>query len=216
MKNPLEKDYPLKNINDKTLPGILSIVFHPVLMPVAGTLFILFFSGLYITGLPVRAKEIILLIVGLCTLAFPVTLLLFYRIHRWISSFQVSERRERIMPLILTAVFYYIAYRMLHGLHTPFIIQKFVLISAVAVFLTSIISLTWKISIHGVGIGGLIGMSAALATVSSTLLPGMFGAIILSGIIGYARIKLNAHTPAQYYVGVLLGFLVMFGMFFVL
>ena len=203
-----------KIANDKALPNALSLVFHPVLMPIAGTLLILFYSGLYITMLPARAKEIILLIVGVCTLLLPVLLLLFYRIHQRVSDLRVSERRERIMPLISTAVFYFMAYRVLHDLHTPYIIQKFVLASAVAVFLTSIISLSWKISLHGVGIGGITGMSAALSVVSAALLPCMLVAIILSGIIGYARIKLNAHTPAQYYAGVLLGFSVMFGMFF--
>lgn len=203
-------------INDKALPNVLSFVFHPLLMPVAGTLFILFFSGLYITMLPAEAKNIILMIVGLCTLAMPVVLLLFYRTQRWISNFYISERRERIIPLVLTAIFYYIAYRTLHSLHTPFMIQKFVLASAVAVFLTSIISVGWKISIHGVGIGGITGMLAALTAISFTVFPVLLISIILSGVVGYARIRLNAHTPGQYYAGVLLGFSVMLGIFFLL
>lgn len=201
---------------DKALPNVLSFVFHPLLMPVAGTMFILFCSGLYITMLPVKAKEIILLIVGIGTLGLPVALLFFYWMHRWITNFYVSERRERILPLVLTAVFYYIAYRVLHSLHTPFLIQKFVLASTIAVGLASLISMWWKISLHGVGIGGFTGMLAALATFSTALLPAMLVAVIISGVVGYARIRLNAHTPAQYYAGVLLGCGVMFGIFFLL
>jgi membrane-associated phospholipid phosphatase len=32
--------------------------------------------------------------------------------------------------------------------------------------------------------------------------------LIFSGLVAYARLKLNAHTPSQVYTGFLLGFLV--------
>jgi hypothetical protein len=183
-------------------------------MPVIGTLFILFFSGMYITMLPMQAKQVILTVVGLCTLALPVALLLFYWMHHWISDIYISDRKERIAPLIVIALFYSIAYWVLHSMHTPYMIQKFVLASAIAVFLTSIISLQWKISIHGVGIGGITGMLASLTLLSPSLLPMLLGSIIVVGIVGYARIKLNAHTPAQYYAGTLLGLVITLGTFF--
>ena len=197
--------------DEQTLSNVLSIVFHPLWMPVLGTLFILFWSGMYITMLPIEVKRAILLIIGFCTVGLPIALFLFYLMRRW----YIAKRRERMLPLICTAIFYYIAYRTLHSIHTPFVIQKFVLASTVAVFLTSIISVFWKISLHGVGIGGVTGMVAALTTVSPMLLPILLGFIILSGVVGYARIRLNAHSPAQYYAGVLLGFGLMFGMFFI-
>jgi hypothetical protein len=203
-----------KITKEQAFPNILSFVLHPILMPTAGTLFILFFSGLYITTLPAEAKQIILLIVGVCTLAIPAALLSFFRMHRLVGSLYISRRSERIAPLLLTAVLYFVAYRVLHELHTPYTIQKFVLASTIAVFATSLISIRWKISIHGVGIGGFTGMLAALATVSPAVLHAMLVAVILSGLAGYARIRLNAHTPAQYYAGVLLGFAITFGLFF--
>lgn len=203
-----------KITKEKAFPNILSFVLHPILMPIAGTLFILFFSGLYITTLPAEAKRIILLIVGMCTLVIPAVLLSLFWMYRLISSLYISKRSERIVPLLLTAVFYFVAYRVLHVLHTPYTIQKFVLVSTIAVFATSLISIRWKVSIHGVGIGGFTGMLAALATASPALLYAMLVAVILSGLVGYARIRLNAHTPAQYYAGVLLGFIITFGLFF--
>ena len=193
------------------MPNILSIVFHPLWMPVLGTLFILFWSGLYITMLPIDVKRAILLIMGFCTVGLPVALFLFYLMRRW----YISKRRERMLPLICTAIFYFIAYRTLHSIHTPFVIQKFVLASTIAVFLTSIISAFWKISLHGVGIGGVTGVIAAMTTVSPVILPILLLSIILSGVVGYARISLNAHSPSQYYAGVLLGFGLMFGVFFI-
>ena len=166
---------------------------------------------MYITMLPIEVKRAILLIIVFCTVGLPVALFLFYLMRRW----YIAKRRERMLPLICAAIFYYIAYRTLHSIHTPFIIQKFVLASTVVVFLTSIISVFWRISLHGVGISGVTGMVAALTTVSPMLLPILLVFIILSGLVGYARIRLNAHSPSQYYAGVLLGFGLMFGMFFI-
>ena len=197
--------------NEQKLPSVLSVVFHPLWMPVLGTLFILFWSGLYITMLPIEAKRIILIIMTICTVGFPIALFVFYLMRRW----YISKRRERMLPLICTAIFYYIAYRMLHNIHTPHIIQKFILASAVLVFLASIISVFWKISLHGMGIGGITGMIASLTVVSLALLPVLLVFIILSGVVGYARIRLNAHNPLQYFVGVFLGFGLMFGLFFI-
>ncbi len=179
----------------------------------AGISFILFYSGLYITMLPHEAKQLIVLIVALGTLALPLAMVSFFKMSHFISNFYISDRRERVLPLIISAILYYIAYRVLHMLHTPYIVQKFILASTVAIFLTSIISMRWKISIHGVGIGGIMGMFGALSMVSTSMLPFFLISILLAGVVGYARIRLNAHTPAQVYAGILLGFGVILGMF---
>ena len=36
--------------------------------------------------------------------------------------------------------------------------------------------------------------------------------ILLSGIVAYARLKLNAHTPSQVYSGFVLGFFIELGL----
>ena len=205
------ENFPSKAKKDQAVPNVLSIVFHPLWMPVLGTLVILFWSGMYTTMLPIDVKRIILLIVGLCTIGLPVFLYILY----WMRHWYIAKRRERMLPLICTAIFYYIAYRALHSIHTPHLIQKFILASTIAVFLTSFISVFWKISLHGVGIGGITGMIASLTILSPILLPVLLGFIVLSGIVGYARIRLNAHNPLQYYAGLLLGFGMLFGMFLI-
>jgi len=37
--------------------------------------------------------------------------------------------------------------------------------------------------------------------------------ILVSGLIGFARLKLQAHTPAQIYAGFILGFFTIFVLF---
>lgn len=61
-----------------------------------------------------------------------------------------------------------------------------------------------------IAIGGLSGMILGLSLLSiinNSLL--IYGCLFVSGLIGFARLRLNAHTNAQVYAGYLLG---LFGM----
>ena len=64
---------------------------------------------------------------------------------------------------------------------------------------TLAITLTWKISFHAAVAAGALGI-LALAFGQAALL-----AAPLLGLIGWARVRLGAHTPAQVYAGVLIG-----------
>ncbi len=60
-------------------------------------------------------------------------------------------------------------------------------------------------------IGGTIGFLMAIGLEYNWLFPQIIlPMIFLAGIIGYSRLKLNAHTPAQVYIGFLTGWMVMF------
>jgi membrane-associated phospholipid phosphatase len=65
-----------------------------------------------------------------------------------------------------------------------------------------------------VGIGGLSGTFVGLQFYTGLnqmhyILPGF----ILAGLLGVARLLLNAHSPAQVYAGFLLGFFSLIGVF---
>jgi membrane-associated phospholipid phosphatase len=73
---------------------------------------------------------------------------------------------------------------------------------------TSLINLVWKVSAHMVGIGGVIGAVIALSVQLDTdFFYILSSLILLAGLLGYSRLKLNAHTPAQVYLGFVVGFL---------
>jgi membrane-associated phospholipid phosphatase len=42
----------------------------------------------------------------------------------------------------------------------------------------------------------------------------LIAVLLVSGIVAYARLRLNAHTPAQVYTGFLLGFAIELGLMF--
>lgn len=75
-----------------------------------------------------------------------------------------------------------------------------------------VINLKWKVSIHMLGMGGIVGTIIGLILryqVDAIQL--VMALVILSGVVGYSRLRLDAHTPLQVYVGFVLGTLILTG-----
>ena len=121
----------------------------------------------------------------------------------------METARERIIPLVMNSIFFYLGFYLLNKLQVPELIKMYVFASFSVVVVTLLISLKWKISIHMMGIGGLTG---AIISISWHLGVDMkavwMGLILCGGLIGFARLELNKHTPAQVYSGFFIGLIV--------
>jgi len=187
----------------------LSILFHPLLMPTLGIMFI-FYSGSYVSFLPSDVKKIILLVVGANTLGLPLIMMPLFIKFKVINSFAMETNKERILPLTFTLIPYILSVYFLIKLPIPFIITSFMLGASIAVALCLIISYWWKISIHLVGIGGIIGFLISFSIrLYTNILPLLIIFVIAAGLLASSRLFLKAHKPLQVYLGFLLGFLVM-------
>jgi membrane-associated phospholipid phosphatase len=200
----------------RRLPHFISVVFHPLVIPTYGILLLLYTVVPY-SLMSDKGKYVIITLVASCTLIIPVAFLplLFYRkLHNFLVH---NDRQERILPLLITSVSYYIAFYLLRKIGAPFLFQIFIFASALSVVFVLIISMFWKISAHTVGIGGLTALITILLLFYRTdVMLYMMLSIILCGIIGYSRLSLNAHSPAQVYSGYLIGFFVTYGSFLIL
>jgi len=68
----------------------------------------------------------------------------------------------------------------------------------------------WKISLHMLGMGGLTGVFLGFALrIGIDIFPFLAFLIFLSGLVGYARLKVNSHNPPQVYVGYIVGVVLM-------
>ncbi len=82
----------------------------------------------------------------------------------------------------------------------------------ISVILASLINIRWKISLHMIGIGGLLGLLSALAYLYGLHINWiLMTTILLAGIIGTARLYLNEHNPSQVYSGFMMGYVLNFG-----
>ena len=199
------------------LARVLSIAFHPLLMPT--WLFgILLFQVPNILGLDtfsgtLRISLWVLIIVG--TFAVPSLLILFLFRSGYIRDLQLDDRSDRRLPYLLTGFIYsfltfLFAFRMQLVSEVAPEIAIILGSITISILLVGVISLFWKISAHSVGIGGSIGALAAIMFKFSEtdLLYTLTSFIVLAGLIASARLHLNAHTLSQVSAGLFLGMLV--------
>lgn len=160
-----------------------------------------------------RLSILVLVFVG----TFMVPSLLIYYLYRsgYVSSLQLTTLADRRLPYFLSALIYFItAYLFtfqMQGLSTLAPEIGIIIGSiAVSILLVGIISLSWQISAHGVGIGGVVGVIGSLMLkfgLTDLFVP-LLLLVMLSGFVASARLRLNAHTPAQVGAGLALGLLV--------
>ncbi|MEI8201672.1 MAG: hypothetical protein WCH34_01585 [Bacteroidota bacterium] len=198
-----------------TLAKIISYLFHPLFVPLYAVFFFFQFDNYSIINYPLSYKLIVLSIVFITTILVPVLLIyVFYR-RKYIQSFEMQNKEERILPFILISIFYFITYNMFHQLRLPSIFQIFTLGGCILTLLVLFINYRWKISVHTTAWGTLLGVFIAISLIYSIEIPFFIPAIIMvSGIVGFARLQLDAHTPLQIYAGFLLGAVAMFLMVF--
>nr|WP_319510820.1 phosphatase PAP2 family protein [uncultured Draconibacterium sp.] len=188
---------------------IISIIFHPVLIPTIG-MFLLLHSGFYFELLFWEAKRFVLLVVFFTTCILP---LLSVAILSLNPRFNVNmpNSRDRLVPLLSTSVFYYLGFILLRKVQAVPEFKLFMLASVLVIVALLVVSLKWKISNHMAAIGGLSGTLFALSfrngvnPVYSVLI-----VVLLSGLIGTARLILGKHDLKQLIAGYGLGFIVLY------
>jgi hypothetical protein len=198
------------------LPSIISVIFHPIIMPLLGT-YLLLFTDNPASFLTYESKNIVLYIVALCTFGLPLFLILLLNFKKINNVNFLSRRQDRIFPLIVASIIYYFNFHLLRKMGAPALIVIFHIATVFTLIVTLIINAFWKISTHMIGIGGITGIIFVLILFYRIdALFYLLLAIFFSGIIGFARLSLNAHTPAQIYTGFFGGFTIIFLSFIVL
>ncbi|MFH2095922.1 MAG: phosphatase PAP2 family protein [Bacteroidota bacterium] len=190
---------------------IVSYLFHPLVMPVAG-IFVLFNSGTSMTLVNPNIKLYIYLITFITTFCFPLLIIPFFVHFNLVRNLKMESIEERRFPMAVTAIFFFFAYYYLNQDFIPHgYISSFLLGAFISVLLVFFITLKWKISAHMAGIGGVLGLLFALTMLAFVDMQFyLVIAFAISGLLGYARMAMNAHTPLQVFAGYMLGFLAVF------
>ena len=187
------------------LSKFISIILHPIFMPILA----LYLSlrqvpsiGFAITNY----QNYIYLVLIFSTVILPLISIFFLIKSGKVSSLEMSNHKERSVPLFRTALWMGLGYYILENILVFSPIIKAELIGAISIILiASIISKYWKISLHLLGIGGLVGVLIALEIIYGNLQHLIIIFILLSGVLAMARIKEKAHNYPQVYIGFLGG-----------
>ena len=187
------------------LTQLISIILHPIFMP----LLALHLTLIVVPSLAFTLSQNLVLIyciVIFCTIILPLISIFWLIQLGRVSSLEMSNHKERSLPLVKTVIWMSVGYYLLENalFYTP--ILKAELLGAIIIILVAaIISKFWKISLHLLGIGGLVGVFIALQVIHGALLYLLILFILLSGILAVARIKQKAHNYAQVYAGFIVG-----------
>ena len=187
---------------------IISYLFHPLLMPSYGLLLFFYLDRHVSYFLPFEIKKTLFLMTLSFTFVLPVMNAIVLLRMKIIRSLSMETKEERRLPLLITAIFYFAEYYLLTEAEVPATLKLLMLSAIISVMLTVIINLFWKISAHMIGIGGITGMAFILSILFQTpaflIISSLF---VIAGIIGYARLQLQAHSITEIYSGFLVGFL---------
>jgi len=192
------------------LAKTISILFHPLLIPSYFTLLIFNLNNHISLLIPAGAKFVIFSLIFITTFIFPTIFILIIKRKGLIKSLQMESREERIYPYAIAAIFNFSAFYMIKQIQIPEEYYLLLLGSGALILICLVINFNTKISAHMVGAGGLTGALIGISMrLNIDLVVLIVLAIICSGLIGFARLKLNAHKPFQIYLGFICGMIVM-------
>lgn len=199
---------------EKQIAKLFTYIFQPFFIPLIGII-ILFNTDTYISFLLTsHGKWMIIGIIATTTIILPMLFIMILKFKKVINNWNLEKREERIFPFLLTSVFYYLAFYLMKNMQLPGIYYMFILGANLLLILTLIINFWWKISVHMTALGGLLGALIGISQVLKIDMMLTFVLIILlSGIVGFSRLKLNSHTPAQVYTGFAVGVIGMIFLF---
>ena len=181
----------------------MSVVLHPVFAATFGLLLIM---SQIMPGL--ASSQLMLTLYCLAyTVAMPVVFILFARMLGFVTDLKMKHRRERLFALAITAASVYGFSHILGNWNAPALMRVFVLATAIALVVATILAIFTRISLHTIGWGGLTALVSYLSFANPDLSLSLAVTVLVSGIVATARLHLNEHTPSQVYLGFIVGFL---------
>ena len=187
------------------LSKFISIILHPIFMP----LLALHLTLKTLPSVAFSISQYLNYIYGIfifCTIILPLLSIFFLMRKGRVSSLEMSNHKERSLALFITVIWMSLGVFMLNNILLYTSILKAEILGAILIILfAAIISKFWKISLHLLGIGGVVGVFIALQLIEGGVLHLLLIFILLSGILGVARIQQKAHNHTQIYMGFLLG-----------
>lgn len=179
------------------LAKFISDIFSP---PVVGTLILL--------STPLRHPQVgwpTTLIATFFVTLIPWAALIWMRIRGLVTDIHVTRRHQRWPLLIIALISILAGISVLLALSAPTELLAEVLFLLAGLIIVGVVNLFWKLSVH-----------AAVITFAALhcLLPLLGGAqlaVILIALVGWARIRIDHHSPTQVTAGTLVGVLVSAG-----
>lgn len=198
------------------LAFIISVLFHPLLLPTFVLGLMLFISPNLITVVSTKGRWVLLELIFLLTFSIPALVMIILKRLQIISSLSLPNLKERRLPFAIICTIYvataYLLYLLTQQIYLD---EKLLLVFGSICFSLFLLTLTtffYKISAHNLAIAGVFGGMLAFALRYEESILGFPLAItaVLWGAVASARLSLKAHNLPEIFWGSMLGFWVNF------
>ncbi len=190
---------------------VMSMVFTPFYLPLAGLLALFVFS--YMSLVPWGYKAIVLSMVYVFTILLPTLLIYGYRHYQGWNRMELGRKERRMIPYVIAMLCYFACYYLMNMMRIPRFMSNILVAALMIQVVCAVINVWWKISTHTAGIGGFAGALLAFCILFAFNPLWWFCIIILiAGMVGTARMILRQHTLTQVVLGFLVGVVLGFAM----
>ncbi|MCK0132416.1 hypothetical protein MWU59_12975 [Flavobacteriaceae bacterium F08102] len=182
----------------------VSYIFHPVIIPIASTL-------LYFILVPVAVSRTfssrVLGIVFVMTYILPILLLYILKKVKLIQDFELKTINERKFPVLFLTIITFLLGRLLLQTGIANILAFcFYGCSLSLGIIYLLFFLQIKISLHTVGLSGLIGFLGIISyAYQRNLLLILMLLFVILGLVASSRLVLKAHHPREIFLGFIIG-----------
>ncbi len=189
--------------------NIVSYIFHPIFIPLYCVWFIAYVHPNYFSGFSDNERLKTILITLQNAVFYPLFTVLLLKGVGFIDSIYLKTKKDRIIPYIACGIFFFWTFTVFKEQQLfPRILPSFFL----GVFLASsaalIANIYFKISMHAIGVGGMLGLFLVILNSNTMLLTWpLAAAILIAGAVCTARFIVSDHTPKDIYAGIAIGIL---------
>lgn len=183
---------------------ILSYLFHPILIPVAGVIAYFMITPKYS---PLEFQGGNILPIFILTVIIPILSFFILRNIGVVHSFGLPTIKERMLPMLIHLVLLLmILYQVIPNNYTAEIYFYFVglVIANLSAFL--LLLMNYKISLHMLGLGCLLMFLICLSIhfeINITI--ALSGIVLITGLVATARLYLRAHSRMEVLIGLFIG-----------
>ena len=190
----------------KAIAKFISFIFHPLFIPLYLVYFIIEIRSYQFAGIDDWGRLTRLLQVFVNCTFLPLVSVLLLRALKFIDSIFLRTQKDRIIPYIISMIFYFWNWYAFKNNHEV----KDIVSMSMAVFNASVfgflMNISMKVSMHAIAMGVMTTFIALIAfndTINLSLYLAL--AVLISGIVCTSRLIVSDHSPKEIYYGFLVG-----------
>lgn len=184
---------------------LISVLFHPVFMPLYGLL-IIYSTPTLLSYIPFNMKRAIFIMVTANNIILPLSVTSILYSRGIIKSIYADEPRERVILLSFALLMYTVTALLLIKVPVPTLFKAYFVSIAVVTLVSLIITGFYRLSLHAVGAGGLLALTGFMTIQFDVVsLAHVVILLLATGAVLTARLDLEKHKPAEVWLGLLTG-----------